>query len=79
MAPAQRALLLNGLPILRFVLLQYISEMSPPPPQALCAAESHLSFNQWLKLKFWSSHRGAVETHPTRKHEVVGLIPGLVQ
>ena len=28
---------------------------------------------------FWSSHRGAVETNPTRNHEVVGLIPGLVQ
>ena len=25
----------------------------------------------------WSSHRGAVETNPTRNHEVAGLIPGL--
>ena len=24
-----------------------------------------------------SSHRGAVETNPTRNHEVVGSIPGL--
>ena len=26
-----------------------------------------------------SSHRGAVETNPTRNHEVVGSIPGLTQ
>ena len=26
-----------------------------------------------------SSHLGAVETNPTRNHEVVGLIPGLTQ
>ena len=26
-----------------------------------------------------SSSRGAAETNPTRKHEVVGLIPGLTQ
>ena len=25
------------------------------------------------------SHHGAVETNPTRNHEVVGLIPGLTQ
>ena len=29
--------------------------------------------------KFWSSHRGAVETNPTRNHEVTGSIPGLTQ
>jgi len=27
----------------------------------------------------WSSHHGAAETNPTRNHEVVGSIPGLVQ
>ena len=27
----------------------------------------------------WRSHRGAVETNPTRNHEVVGSIPGLAQ
>ena len=26
-----------------------------------------------------SSRRGAVETNPTRNHEVAGLIPGLAQ
>ena len=26
-----------------------------------------------------SSHRGTAETNPTRKHEVVGSIPGLTQ
>ena len=28
---------------------------------------------------FGSSHRGSEETNPTRNHEVVGSIPGLVQ
>ena len=27
----------------------------------------------------WSSHHGAAETNLTRKHEVVGSIPGLAQ
>ena len=27
----------------------------------------------------WSSHRGAVETNPTRNHEVADSIPGLAQ
>ena len=31
------------------------------------------------KVKHRSSHYGAVETDPTRNHEVSGLIPGLVQ
>ena len=29
--------------------------------------------------KQWSSSRGTAETKPTRNHEVVGWIPGLVQ
>ena len=32
-----------------------------------------------LKNSFLSSHRGTAETNPTRNHEVVGSIPGLVQ
>ena len=32
-----------------------------------------------LKKCVGSSHRGAAETNPTRNHEVVGSIPGLVQ
>ena len=32
-----------------------------------------------VKNDSWSSHRGAVETNPTRNHEVAGLIPGLAQ
>ena len=28
---------------------------------------------------FWSSHRGAAETNPTRNHELVGSIPDLTQ
>ena len=31
------------------------------------------------KTNLWSPRRGAVETNPTRKHEVVGSIPGLAQ
>ena len=30
-------------------------------------------------IKYRSSHRGTAETKPTRKHEVVGLLPGLAQ
>ena len=32
-----------------------------------------------FKMHFRSSHRGAVETNPTRNHEVAGSIPGLGQ
>ena len=32
-----------------------------------------------LKKKSWSSHRGAAEMNPIRKHEVAVLIPGLAQ
>ena len=32
-------------------------------------------FKKWVG----SSHPGAVETNPTRNHEVKGLIPGLAQ
>ena len=31
------------------------------------------------EVRPWSSRRGAVETNPTRNHEVAGLIPGLAQ
>ena len=34
---------------------------------------------QLLKCDWWSSHHGAVEMNPTRKHEVAGSIPGLHQ
>ena len=30
-------------------------------------------------LVSWSSRLGAVETNPTRNHEVAGLTPGLTQ
>ena len=45
-----------------------------------CALEV-FAYNQNLQRKkyFWSSHRGAVETNPTRNHEVAGSIPGLAQ
>ena len=33
----------------------------------------------WKIILLWSSRHGAVETNPTRNHEVVGLIPGLAQ
>ena len=31
------------------------------------------------KYSSWSSHRGALETNPTRNHEVAGSSPGLSQ
>ena len=39
---------------------------------------AHLQETLILKI-CWSSQPGAVETNPTRNHEVVGLIPGLTQ
>jgi len=40
--------------------------------------------NLWILVTLensflWSSRRGAVETNPTRNHEVAGAIPGLSQ
>jgi len=32
-----------------------------------------------LEKEYWSSHCGATETNPARKHEVAGSIPGLAQ
>ena len=32
-----------------------------------------------IKIECWSSRCGAVETNPTRNHEVAGSIPGLAQ
>ena len=32
-----------------------------------------------FKNNFWSSRHGAVETNPTRNHEVAGSIPRLTQ
>ena len=32
-----------------------------------------------IRRRFWSSHRGAVETNQTGSHEVAGSIPGLTQ
>ena len=37
---------------------------------------------QWVKnqnVATWSSHHGALETNPTRNHEVADSIPGLTQ
>ena len=34
----------------------------------------------WFQINLYhSSHRGSVETNPTRNHEVVGSVPGLTQ
>ena len=42
---------------------------------------SHVFLNQknGNKNNNWSSCHGAVETNPTRNHEVTGSIPGLAQ
>ena len=45
--------------------------------QKLDTKERKGKFKKFLNSR--SSHRGAVEMNPTRKHEVVGLIPGLTQ
>ena len=34
-------------------------------------------FNIFILKRTWSSHRGTVETNPTRNHEIAGSIPGL--
>ena len=41
----------------------------------------HKTYNEyvWFKEESRSSHCGAAETNPTRKHEVEGSIPGLAQ
>ena len=41
--------------------------------------ENQAKYNTKHGHKKRSSHRGAVEMNPTRNHEVVGSIPGLVQ
>ena len=43
--------------------------------------QKNLSYNlSVIKLAiFWSSRLGAVETNPTRNHEVAGLILGLTE
>ena len=52
-------------------------------PQGHLTENVHSSFiskREWIKkLSTGSSHSGAVETNPTRNHEVVGSIPGLDQ
>ena len=53
-------------------------------PQVPSARAGHCSRSSGdnpslLKPRSWSSRRGAVETKPTRNHEVSGLIPGLTQ
>ena len=58
--------------------------------QLWCRSTLRLGFSPWpgnfhvlwvwlKKKKNRSSHPGAVETNPTRNHEVAGLIPGLAQ
>jgi len=69
-------------------LFQYVKEIIIPLPRENphCLAPSKTSVDighscyyyysrQWLR----SSHRGTAEAHPTRNHEVAGLIPGPTQ
>ena len=46
--------------------------------QDACAAKKKKKKKK-IKKKSQSSHCGTVETNPTGKHEVVGLMPGLAQ
>jgi len=42
--------------------------------------KSYLHIQRYLRTACWRSSRcGAVETNPTRNHEVAGLIPGQAQ
>ena len=41
--------------------------------------QGEISLRSQLRKYLWSSPCGAVETNPTRNHEVAGLIPGLIQ
>ena len=41
-------------------------------------AKTGESIASLIKKCSWSSYRGSMETNPTRNHEVVGSIPGLL-
>ena len=43
----------------------------------LAKDDDFILFKLYVKNGLGSSHRGTVETNPTRNHEVVGSIPGL--
>ena len=59
-------------------LLELISRISKIARYLLNIQRSILySSNELSEREIRSSHPGAVETNPTRNHEVAGLIPGL--
>ena len=55
-----------------------IGPLAWEPPYAVGEAQE-MAKRQKNKNKMWSSHRGVEEMNPTRKHEVIGSIPGLAQ
>ena len=60
----------------------YSSDLTPSlgtPYATGVALKSKQTKNKKIKFLSWSSHRGTVETNPTRIHEYTGLIPGLTQ
>ena len=52
--------------------------MAPTSPGGWFSSLAALSVAHFKKYSHRSSHRGAAETNPTKNHEVVGSIPGLV-
>ena len=53
----------------------HLAQNWAPDTRGLSGSPTLLSLQQHL----WSSHHGAVETNPTRNHEVAGSTPGLAQ
>ena len=51
----------------------------PENPQTLNSRDPSKGLTTMTSEEQWSSHRGAVETNPTKNHEVMGSIPGLAQ
>ena len=58
---------------------QFIFQLHIPIFNAVFMEKTNLACFHSLKIVTGSSRRGAVETNPTRNHEVSGSIPGLPQ
>ena len=62
----------------RLVATAPIRPLAREPPYAAGVAQKN-SKKTKKKKDCWGSCRGALETNPTRNHEVAGSIPGLAQ
>ena len=61
------------------VMTKIIEEQGRSKETSLRLVQGHGARSMRLKRSDRSSHPGSVEMNPTRKHEVVGSIPGLAQ